>query len=284
MMQNNLKNSVKSSRNGVSIIELFGCVAALGGGLILGLMYLGIDLKAASVEAVQFAESNGIDLEYFNSDETTSEVATTEENLEENATTEIPANEAQSDAKHVSPSSEGSTTSSTSVPEEQGGEDATLSESTDAIVEVAESRDPAEATAEFWQQFTQTLQEEAKQRNTVVSNAGDWQLYDYLNHRKQLHEKVVETLEHLDDTSVDAKLLLHAQRVLTWHRSGAKLYGRAVELLTDSPTSSLNGPSAQSWQSAATQHRMEEKLLAGKHSSLVSYLNHSFESKAPFAP
>jgi hypothetical protein len=45
-------------------------------------------------------------------------------------------------------------------------------------------------------------------------------------------------------------------------------------LLTDAPTAQLTGPFAQSWQSAATQHRMEERLLLEKRKAVESYIRH----------
>jgi hypothetical protein len=72
--------------------------------------------------------------------------------------------------------------------------------------------------------------------------------------------------------------------VLSWQQAGARLYGRAVDLLTDAPTDQLTGPFAQSWQSAATQHRMEEKLVREKHFSVASYLDFTYKDLAPFKP
>jgi hypothetical protein len=69
-------------------------------------------------------------------------------------------------------------------------------------------------------------------------------------------------------------VLAYGEKALAWHQEGAKLYARAKDLLTDAPTAQLSGPFAQSWQSAATQHQMEERLLEEKRSAVQSYLEH----------
>jgi hypothetical protein len=76
-------------------------------------------------------------------------------------------------------------------------------------------------------------------------------------------------------------VLSYGEKVLAWHQDGAKLYARAKDLLTDAPTAQLSGPFAQSWQSAATQHQMEERLLAEKRAAVESYLAHQESPTAP---
>jgi hypothetical protein len=56
------------------------------------------------------------------------------------------------------------------------------------------------------------------------------------------------------------------------------LFKRALDLLTDAPSAQLSGPFAQAWQSKATQHQMEERLLADKHQAVQSYLDHGNHS------
>jgi hypothetical protein len=94
----------------------------------------------------------------------------------------------------------------------------------------------------------------------------------------------VEAIHAIDRLGVDERLLLHGDQVVAWHETGEQLYIRAVDMLTDSPSDRLTGPIAQSWQSSATQHRMEERLVRDKHFSVASYLNHAFKAAAPFKP
>jgi len=58
------------------------------------------------------------------------------------------------------------------------------------------------------------------------------------------------------------------------------LFDRSTQLLSDAPTGKLTGPFAQSWQSAATQHRMEEKLIFNKHAAIENYLEHASKMSA----
>ena len=109
-------------------------------------------------------------------------------------------------------------------------------------------------------------------------------MFDYLTHRHDGHQNAVEAIEAMDRLGVDKRLLWHGDQVLAWNQSGERLYSRAVNLLTDSMSDQLTGPLAKTWQSAATQHRMEERLVRDKHISVASYLDHAFKDVAPFKP
>src|SRR5690349_16809278 len=44
------------SRRALSIVELFGCIVAIGGGIVIGAMYRGVDVKEAAVGALQYSQ------------------------------------------------------------------------------------------------------------------------------------------------------------------------------------------------------------------------------------
>ncbi len=139
-------------------------------------------------------------------------------------------------------------------------------------------------TRAYWDKLTACMLTEAKGRVQEVGNVEEWQLYDYLNRRKLGHEQALESLSGLSEFGVDQRLVSHGQQVVTWHRSGVKLFEHAVALLTDGPGAELTGPFAQSWQSAATQLRMEESLVVDRHKGLTVYLDREYPKEAPFVP
>ncbi|MCH2595388.1 MAG: hypothetical protein MKZ95_06215 [Pirellulales bacterium] len=138
-------------------------------------------------------------------------------------------------------------------------------------------------TKAYWDAVVRCIRTEIQDRRPKTPQE-NWQLLDYLIHRQQGPEIALKTLQQLDGQGVDARLLTHSENLLDWHRLGEELFSEAVNLLPNEPRSQLTGPFAQSWQSAATQHRMEEKLVRKKHHVTVSYLNHTYESLAPFKP
>jgi len=139
------------------------------------------------------------------------------------------------------------------------------------------------ATKAYWNSFADCARSEFHGRWPEIQYA-NWQLLDYLIHRQQGHEQVLKSLKQLETQGVDARLLDHSAIVFAWHKSGEELFAQAVNLLTNGPRAQLTGPFAQSWQSAATQHRMEEKLVRKKHRVTAGYLNHTYEALAPFVP
>ena len=273
----NRNHALSRNRRGLSILELFGCLTALGGGLALGLMYLGFDLKSVAMEAKEYAETNEFLVSTFSlaSNEHASDAG--EGDLAEVASVESSNEEQTTDGESVEEQAD-----ATEEPVEVAESNEIANEAENTFDSSEEESDTA--TQAYWQTLTQAMRVENAARDKFKSRTGNWQLFDFLNYRKESHEVAVAALEALENTNVDRNLLHHTQQVLAWQRSGVQLYSRAVELLTDSPNSSMAGPAAQSWQSAATQHQMEEKLILGKHRSMAGYLNNTYKSVAPFTP
>jgi hypothetical protein len=140
------------------------------------------------------------------------------------------------------------------------------------------------ATRAYWDQLTAIMLTEAQGRGREVGNPEEWQLYDYLTQRKQGHEKALEALGTLETFAVDERLVSHGEQVETWHKAGSKLFEHALSLLSDGPGAKISGPFAQSWQSSATQLRMEESLVIDRHIGLANYLDREYSDEAPFKP
>ena len=131
-------------------------------------------------------------------------------------------------------------------------------------------------TIAYWQALGACMRVEVKDRVPAIDAEGNWQLFDYLVGRKDGHQKAAAAIAALDPRGVDDHVLAYAEKARAWHEDGAKLFARAVDLLTDAPTAQLSGPFAQSWQSASTQHRMEARLLEEKQQAVQSYLDHTY--------
>ncbi len=243
----NIKSQV-STRRGLSFLEFTGCLVAMIGGVMLGAMYLGLDLKhMASGVLVQ---AKVVDPSYF---------AVAEEVI-----TDLPSD--SPDAQKA-----GSSSSETSVPQ-LNAKPAPTSAETRA------------ATRAYWNKLTEYMAAEAQGRLREEGSPEEWHLYDYLAQRKRGHEQALETLATLNEVGVDEKLVAHGQQVTNWHQSGVKLFDHALSLLSDGPGAKLTGPFAQSWQSAATQLRMEENLVLDRHKAVANYLDREYPDAAPFVP
>ncbi len=258
----------RRSTRGISVVEFVGCLAALGGGIVLGSIYLGVDVKAMAAGILEKADIS------------VPAVLTEDEQAEVKSSTDQASPEDANAPTTGEPISDSSDST-------DGESDLSLTDS-DAAEHVAVSQEPTQlsdeeqriATKQCWTALNAAMKSESSNRSKSIRDPGNWQLFDYLLHRKEGHEKVVEAIEEIDLNGVDSRLNAHVQQVLAWHRAGTELFERATHLLTDAPAGRLSGPFAQSWQSASTQHRMEEKLILNKHSAVASYLEHTQKPSA----
>ncbi len=253
-----------STRSGLSFAEFAGCIAALGGGLALGSMYLGVDMRAMVVSVLRQADIVDPEVLGLSSDE---EVLVVEEEIK------------------VEPESK-----TIAIEATNPGDDAVVSESGTSDVDATEplvtmtDEERQLATRAYWDTLTKLIRAEVAGRSAATTNPQGWQLLDYLTHRRDGHRDAIHALTELTEQGVDERLVVHGQQVKAWHAAGAKLFGRSVHLLTDGPNPELTGPFGQSWQSSATQHRMEEKLVQNKHVAVAGYLDYAYESLGPFRP
>ena len=253
----------RRNRRGLSFIEFVGCILALGSGVAIGSVYLGVDMKTLMVGILERADL--IDPDFFGSTAAAEQVT-------------VSAPEKSITAQ---PTAEGAATEKPTTLAATAAEAAPQPARPSAPLTDPQRQS---ATLAYWKGLSTSIAEERAYRRATSMDIENWQLFDYLTIRRDGHRKAVEAIKQLDENGVDDRLLWHGRQVLSWHQAGAKLYGRAVDLLTDAPSDQLTGPFAQSWQSAATQHRMEEKLIREKHVSVASYLDHTFKDQAPFKP
>ncbi len=258
------KKSAFSDRQGVSIVEFLGCLVALCGGVVLGMVYLGINVQTLAVDALEKADIAVPQL--WRSDEPVVADAGTEKVRTGDS---LPVDGEQGDGEEA-------VSDFGSDGEVLPLEDDAVASDEEARVERRELTEAEQrvATQAYWAAFSASVQEEARNRSKGIKDPNSWLLFDFLMHRKLCHKTAVEAIEGLETRGVDSRLLAYAEQVLTWQTAGVELFDRASFLLTDAPAGKLTGPFAQSWQSAATQHRMEEKLILSKHAAIASYLEH----------
>ncbi|TWU25753.1 hypothetical protein Pla144_29650 [Bythopirellula polymerisocia] len=241
------------------------------GGVFLGSTYLGIDMKDMTIAVL--AKADVVSPDFFKS---SSDPTQTQAELK-SASTDSPSPETgtTSDIDMMNQLNESEQS------DELGKRSGTLG--TNKTPELTDAKRRA-ATRVYWDALTDCMLYEAKNRSQGFQADQEWQLYDYLTSRKQGHSQALETLKQLDEFGVDDRLIDHGRQVVIWNTSAVTLFERALALLTDGPSAGISGPFAQSWQSSATQLRMEESLILDKHNAVASYLDHEYPDIAPFAP
>ncbi len=275
----NIFRANRNSRHGLSFVEFVGFFAALAGGVVLGSMYLGVDLKTMARTALERSELIGPS--FFG--------LSNEANAPANDSVELIEGPLVKDSSTIAEDAGNKAFVPTERNEGAGREETLNDETTlspgkvanekmvSKLPELTEEQQEA-ATRSYWLALSHCMEQEASDRSATITDSRNWHLFEYLDHRKQGHQRAAQALEQLAEHGVDPRLVSYAQRVYKWHADGITLFGRAANLLTDAPTSELTGPYAQSWQSAATQHRMEEKLLLDRRGAVASYLAHTYKS------
>lgn len=276
-MEFSIKKRQSRSRRGLSFVEFVGCLVAMIGGVLLGFLYLGIDVQKVAAGVLEQAQV--VAPGYF------SQVAAA-------PIGEIPAD--YPTAANGPVLSEGEESGAIiadveTTPAEPAAAAATESEPTaDGSKPFAKpeptTQEKQAATRTYWDQLTGIMLAEAQGRLRGEGNPDEWELYDYLSQRKRGHEDALAKLEKLEHLGVDDRLLEHGDQVIAWHKAGIKLFEHGLSLLSDGPGAKLTGPFAQSWQSAATQLRMEENLVVERHKAVANYLDREYANAAPFVP
>lgn len=280
--------AASTHRRGGAVLEVFGCAVALLGGLILGSIYFGIDVRDVTVKALQHAEI----------------IAPPAEAAADPAVVAVDVHTAIGAA--LDNGAQG--------PTQPAGPAKPPEDLADALALPAEQRHAL--TLAYWTALDECMKNELAARTSANAKSSDlqvydyltlrnqgppkgpkpkaaplktrrsknWALYEYLTLRNKGHQDAADAIEALDVRGVDGHVSAYAEKALAWHREGAELFRRALDLLTDAPSAQLSGPFAQAWQSKATQHQMEERLLADKHQAVQSYLDHGSHSGTETSP
>ena len=258
-----LKHRRSAANRGLSILEFVGCLSALAGGVILGSIYFGVDVKGILTEVVRRADISPTAAPANSAPAPPALNSVPEPSTTLVAETTAPATADAPAAANDAPTTKDQSTAGSSLAE--------------AISLTEEQR--RELTRAYWKALNESMQAEVDSRSANTGAGSNAGLYAYLATRSEGHEKAAEAIAALSPRGVDGHVASYGDKALAWHREGAKLFARARDLLTDAPTAKLSGPFAQSWQSAATQHQMEEKLLAEKYRAVQLYLQHEDEKQ-----
>jgi hypothetical protein len=255
----------RAANRGLSILEFVGCLSALAGGVLLGSMYFGVDVKGLLTEVVRRAEKS-----------VAAPATSAPESPVQNPVDEPSTPKSPTDAE---PAPQATADEPAAAADAPAGADRSSPGSSLAEAITLTEQQRRELTHAYWDGLNEHMQAEVDSRSTNINAGGNAELYAYLAARSDGHEKAAEAIAALSPRGVDAHVTSYGAKALAWHREGAKLFARAGDLLTGAPTAKLSGPFAQSWQSAATQHQMEEKLLGEKHRAVQLYLQHQEEEQ-----
>lgn len=306
------------SRRGMSVVEFVACLSAMVGGVVLGSMYLGVDMRRMGLAVLKQAQLIDAGKEVSaTADVSPATTPAADATPAVAADSAVPAKVDDSTAVSEKPAAPAKPErpAATPQPTESASQTPAASEPLAAVIPpaTAAANEPPKITAAdsqltkllnpedlisltddqrrtltlaYWAALDACMKDECTNRLASIRSGGDFTLFDFLTCRKQGHQQAVEFISQLNMRGVDPHVAAYAQKALAWHKDGVTLFSRALDLLTDAPTAQFTGPFAQSWQSASTQHQMEERLLGEKHVAVQDYLDHTLPatSAAPAPP
>ncbi len=251
-------------RSGLTLVESVGIMAALMVGLLIGFAYLDVDMREAAYQALeksQLVEPSRLGLQQPQA-------------AQDDATAHSTAASQAAQPAVAELADQNSNAEGIALTEQSAHDRPAMSGPQQESVD-------ANATRDCWQALSQYLREDSRRRARGAKHK-QWQWLDYLMLRQESHAATCQGLQDLNRTAVDPRVLAYADAVLAWHQAGEELYQQAVQIWNSGSQLHLSGPMATSWQSQATQHRMEEKLVRSKHDVVLKYLNYTYPQRGPF--
>ncbi|MCC6494090.1 MAG: hypothetical protein IT424_13840 [Pirellulales bacterium] len=260
-----------------------GCFSALIGGVALGSLYLGVDVRATlrtvleqtlAIPNQPLAVAPGAPLPASGA------TATPPLSSQSGVAVEAPSAAASNCAEATRSVAAGDA----AAPQ---GETPLRAGTHEPVVEPATSSAAAavaltiqqrqEFTQAYWTALNDCLRQEVVNRSEPRSQSPDGELREYLARRADGHNQAARQIARISRRGVDAHVVALGDKARAWQEEGARLYAEAQDLLTDAPSAQLSGPFAKTWHGAAMQHEMEERLLAEKCAAVESYLQHRYE-------
>jgi hypothetical protein len=249
--------AVRLARGGLTTLEFIACLVAVVGGMWLGAVYLGVDVRHVLHRVLDEAElldkvpaewrppapkDNGLTREQV--------VAMLRKELG-SLRTEIVA--LRTAAAEV-------------------GDPKLLSEAETLV---------KERTCSYWQRLSEVARSEAAlQRDAEVA-------FDESNAAKvfaikgRISRFAAKTAEAIPSESVDPTIVLFGQQLADWYQRTAELYERAVQIWESPSTNQARNELNKDWRAAELQHRNEARLLYERAAAVRNTLSRQFGEELP---
>ena len=255
-----LPQTLGNRRAGLSVLEFIGCVVAVVGGLWLGALYLGVDVRKTVYDTMD--RTNVLD--------------------------KVPPRW-RPDDPHGTASREQTVAA---LREELGmlrSEIAGLSSdtppATDALQQ-SHADHPAAAngdqrsTLAYWNQLNEIVLGEASLQQEADAAITDSRAARAFVLKSRVSQFASEAVATVPTNGVDPELLQFGQQLTDWYEQGNTLYKRAAQIW-QLPTASQRTNLTERWKPTQLQHRNEAKLLNKKAAALRSALTRRYGVEFP---
>ena len=252
-------------RNGLSVLEFVGCLFALIGGVWLGAVYLGVDVRHVAYVALSESElMEQVPEQWRPAEPVPAEGAPTPAELAEAVQDELVA------LRHEITALRTTRTTQQAAPTEPATNGATASESEDA------NQLAKQASLDYWTRLYDIVHGEAALQLDAESAATAGNATKVAALKGRISRFASSAIHAVPTSGVDPSAVALARELAQWYEHGADLYDQAVQIW-ESPARGQGGPQiTQDWEQAQLQHRNEGRLLNDRVAAVRDSLTRRF--------
>jgi len=261
-----MRSSFKpQSRQGATLLEIIGCVLAVGVGVWLGARFLGINLETAAYTALAQTEMIDKIPEGFRPKPPEGMEPLSEEAQEAQLLSEL-----NSIRREVAILSKAEL--------DQSSQELTPVVGRKVHPEIAERR---QHTLAFWSRLGGIRSEVDKLQLAADEALNQNNVYGVLEIRKRAYEYGSKAVKAAKHNQVDAQALQFADQLMAWYEHGAELYGEALNVWQSQHLSAEGLSSDQLLEQVQRQHDNEAMLLFQKSGRLCEVLVRRYQVAFP---
>jgi hypothetical protein len=256
-------------RAGLSALEFIGCVIAVVGGMWLGAIYLGVDLRRVAHEAL--SDSELLD------------------KVPENLRPVAPAEEQMTREQLVATLREELSGLKTEIAALRNGEAAPSNEavSKDASATASDgTAGPPQETKEkslaYWIRLNEIATGEAALQTDAASAYNNANAAKVFAIKSRISRFAAKAVEAIPQERVDRSIVQYGRQLSEWYEQAGDLYDKAVQIW-ESSTAGTQGRVQlnEEWSRAELQHRNETRLLNEKASAVRGAASRRFGQEFP---
>lgn len=256
-------------RRGLTTLEFVGCVIAVVGGMWLGAIYLGVDLRRVAHEALSDAEVL--------------------DKVPENWRPVAPEEEHMTRAQLVATlrqelSGLRGEIISLRTSENSAGQDETATETSASTSggTPATPRESKEKTLAYWNRLNEIASGQAALQNDAASAFNESNAAKVFAIKSRISRFAAKAVEAVPHDGVDRTATHFGRQLVVWYDRNGELYDKAVRIWeTTSAGSQGRAQLNEEWSRAELQRRNETRLLDEKASAVRSELSRRFGQEFP---
>jgi hypothetical protein len=261
--QNRLLQSTKPPR-GLTALEFLGCLIAVLGGMYLGAIYLGVDVRHVAYNALQQADM----LEKVPAawrPPAPPDKAMTREQLVRTLREELGMlrNEL------------------TALQSNAAAGDATASTPAEQLIQSLPHPVTKEKTLAYWIRLNEIAMGETELQQDAESTINKTNAARVFAVKGRISRFSAKAVEAIPTAGVDDSVVKFGRQLVLWYDHGGELYERAVRIWETSIGKQARAQINDEWKTAQQQHRNEARLIQEKAESIRGSIGRQFGEEFP---